>query len=62
MMDPDIQRRIDELYADMKPLQEHYGIQSKTIEERYQEHLQKKAVIEQMQISRPKPRLKLPKL
>jgi hypothetical protein len=62
MMDPDIQRRIDKLYAEMKPLQEHYGIQSKTIEERYREHLQKKAVIEQMQISRPKPRFKLPKL
>jgi hypothetical protein len=61
-MDPDIQKRIDELYADMKPLQDYYGIKSKTIEERYQEHLQKKTVIEQIQISRPKPRFKLPKL
>ena len=62
MMDPDIQRRIDELYADMKPLQDYYGIKSMTIDERYQQHLKKKAAIEQAQIVRPKPKFKLPKL
>lgn len=64
-MDPEIQKRIDELYAEMKPLQEHYGIKSKTIDERYQEHLKKKAEQEQaLQAlqTMSKPRFKLPKL
>ena len=64
-MDLEIQKRIDELYADMKPLQEYYGIKSRTIDERYQEHLRKKAEQEQaLQALRSiaKPRFKLPKL
>jgi hypothetical protein len=62
MMDPNIQKRIDELYADMKPLQEYYGIKSRTIEERYQEHLRKKAESQRLLSTIPKPRFKLPKL
>jgi hypothetical protein len=61
-MDPNIQKRIDELYADMKPLQEYYGIKSRTIDERYQEHLRKKAEAQRLLSSIPKPRFKLPKL
>lgn len=64
-MDPKIQARIDRLYADMKPLQDYYGIKSKTIEERYQDHLRKKAEVEQalhvLQTIK-KPKFKLPKL
>jgi hypothetical protein len=60
-VDPKIQKRIDELYADIKPLQEYYGIKSRTIEERYQDHLKKKAELERS-LSISKPRFKLPKL
>ena len=31
MMDPEIQARIDQIYADIKPLQDYYGIKSQTI-------------------------------
>jgi hypothetical protein len=61
-VDPDIQQRIDELYADIKPLQDYFGIKPKTIDERYQEHLKKKALAEESDKPRPKPRFKLPKL
>jgi hypothetical protein len=61
-MDPDIQKRIDNLYADIKPLQDYFGIKSKTMEERYQEYLKKKALAEESVKPRPKPRFKLPKL
>jgi hypothetical protein len=61
-MDPKIQAQIDRLYADMKPLQDYYGIKSKTIEERYQEHLRKKAEVEQALKAISRPRFKLPKL
>jgi len=61
-MDPGVQKRIDELYAGMKPLQEYYGIKSRTIDERYQEHLRKKTEQEQALRTLPKPRFKLPKL
>jgi hypothetical protein len=64
-MDPEIQAKIDRLYADMKPLQDYYGIKSKTIEERYQEHLIKKAEKEKALAAlttMAKPRFKLPKL
>jgi hypothetical protein len=60
-VDPKIQKRIDELYADIKPLQEYYGIKSRTIEERYQDHLKKKAEMQRV-LAIPKPRFKLPKL
>ena len=62
MMDPDIQKRIDELYANMKPLMDQYGMKPKTIEERYQEHLKKKAETQRLLSAIPKPRFKLPKL
>jgi hypothetical protein len=61
-MDPDIQQRIDELYADMKPLMDYFGIKPRTIDERYQEHLKKKALAEELAKARPKPRFKLPTL
>jgi hypothetical protein len=61
-MDPDIQKRIDELYANMKPLMDQYGMKPKTIEERYQEHLKKKAETQRLLSAIPKPRFKLPKL
>jgi len=64
-MDPEVQKRIDNLYADMKPLQDYYGIKSKTIEERYQEHLRNKAEKEKALAAlatMAKPRFKLPKL
>lgn len=64
-MPPEIQARIDQLYADMKPLQDYYGIKSKTIDERYQEYLKKQKEKEKVQAmleAMPKPRFKLPKL
>ena len=62
MMDPDIQKRIDQIYADMKPLMDHFGMKPKTIEERYQEHLKKKAETQRLLAAIPRPRFKLPKL
>jgi hypothetical protein len=64
-MDPEIQARIDQIYADIKPLQDYYGIKSRTIEERYQAYLKKqkeKEQLAQLISSIPKPRFKLPKL
>jgi hypothetical protein len=62
MMPTDIQARIDQIYADMKPLMDQYGMKPKTIEERYQEHLKKKAETQRLISAIPKPRFKLPKL
>jgi hypothetical protein len=62
MMPPDIQARIDQIYADMKPLMEEYGMKPQTIEERYQEHLKKKAETQRLLSAIPRPRFKLPKL
>jgi hypothetical protein len=62
MMPTDIQARIDRIYADMKPLMDQYGMKPKTIEERYQEHLKKKAETQRLLSAIPKPRFKLPKL
>jgi hypothetical protein len=59
MMPPEIQAKIDQLYADMKPLMDQYGMKPKTIAQRYSEALQKKAELAKP-ISRP--RFKLPKL
>jgi hypothetical protein len=61
-MNPDIQKRIDQIYADMKPLMDQYGMKPRTIDERYQEHLKKKAETQRLLSSIPKPRFKLPKL
>jgi hypothetical protein len=58
MLDKKIQERIDQLYRDMKPLQEYYGIQSRTIEQRYQDHKNKQLALTTV----PRPRFKLPKL
>jgi hypothetical protein len=54
----EIQDRIDQLYRDIKPLQDLYGIKSRTIEERYQEIQARKQAVKSI----PKPRFKLPKL
>jgi hypothetical protein len=53
-----IDKRIAQLRAEMQPLQELYGLQSRTIEERYQE-IQAR---EQLQKQQPKPKFRLPKL
>jgi hypothetical protein len=39
-----IDERIERLYREMKPLQELYGLKSKTIEQRYQEILAKEKI------------------
>jgi hypothetical protein len=62
MMPPDIQARIDQIYADMKPLMDQYGMKPRTIDDRYQEHLQKKAETQRLLAAIPRPRFKLPKL
>jgi flagellar motility protein MotE (MotC chaperone) len=54
----DVEQRIAQLREDMKPLQELYGLKSKTIEERYQEIQARKQAVSSI----PKPRFKLPKL
>jgi hypothetical protein len=61
MLDKGIQDRIDQLYRDLKPLQDYYGIRSKTIEERYEEHKRKQAVNQAVK-NVSTPRFKLPKL
>jgi hypothetical protein len=53
-----IDERIEQLYRDMKPLHDYYGIKPKTIEERYEEYKQK----QQIKTSIRKPKFKLPKL
>lgn len=58
MLDKMIQERIDQLYRDMKPLHDQFGMKPKTIEERYREIEARK----QMQKMIPKPKFKLPKL
>ena len=62
MMDPNIQKRIDELYADMKPLMAEYGMKPQTIEQRYQRIQQRKAEEARLLAAIPRPRFKLPKL
>lgn len=54
----EIQDRIDQLYRDIKPLQDLYGIKSRTIEERYQEIQAREQLKQQI----PRPKFKLPKL
>jgi hypothetical protein len=54
----DIEDRIAQLQADILPLQEYYGIKSRSIEERYRDIQARK----QAEQSIPKPRFKLPKL
>jgi hypothetical protein len=53
-----IDERIERLYREMRPLQNLYGLKTKTIEQRYQEILAKEKIKQQ----RPKPKIKLPKL
>jgi len=53
-----IDERIERLYREMKPLQDLYGLKTKTIEQRYQEILAREKIKQQ----RPKPKFKLPKL
>ena len=58
MLPPDIQQRIDQLYADMKPLMDLYGLTPMTINERYQQIQQRKELENRVKL-RPKPRWKL---
>jgi hypothetical protein len=62
MMDPEIQARIDQLYADMKPLMNQYGMTPQTIEQRYERIQQRKAEEARLLAAIPRPRFKLPKL
>ena len=62
MMDPEIQARIDQIYADMKPLMDQYGMKPQTIEQRYQRIQQRKAEEARLLAAIPRPRFKLPKL
>jgi hypothetical protein len=54
----DVEERIAQLRAEMKPLQELYGLENKTIEQRYQEIQARKNAAKTI----PKPKFKLPKL
>jgi len=58
MLPPEIQQRIDQLYKDMKPLMEHYGLKPMTIDERYQRIQQRKELEKPVKL-RPKPIWKL---
>jgi hypothetical protein len=58
MLPLDIQQRIDQLYADMKPLMDQYGLKPMTIDERYQQIQQRKELENRVKL-RPKPRWKL---
>jgi hypothetical protein len=62
MIDPEIQARIDQLYADMKPLMNQYGMKPQTIEQRYERIQQRKAEEARLLAAIPRPRFKLPKL
>lgn len=58
MMPPEIQARIDQLYADMKPLMDLYHMQPQTIQQRYQRIQQQKQVMSALKL-RPSLRWKL---
>ena len=62
MMPPEIQAKIDQLYADMAPLMAEYGMKPQTIDQRYQRIQQRKADEARLLAAIPKPRFKLPKL
>jgi hypothetical protein len=62
MMDPEIQARIDQIYANIKPLMDQYGMKPQTIEQRYERIQQRKAEEARLLAAVPKPRFKLPKL
>ncbi len=58
MMTPEVQQRIDELRAKMKPLMEELGVESLTIDQRYQQIQQRKEIEKRIKL-RPKPLWKL---
>jgi len=58
MITPEIQQRIDELRAKMKPLMEELGVESLTINQRYQQIQQRKEIEKRIKL-RPKPLWKL---
>jgi ribonuclease PH len=62
MMPPEIQARIDQIYADMAPLMAEYGMTPQTIEQRYERLPQRKAEEARLLAAIPRPRFKLPKL
>lgn len=47
-MPPEIQRLIDKLYADLKPLMDEYGMRPRSIEERYHSIQQRKQQQQQL--------------
>jgi hypothetical protein len=61
-MDPDIQKRIDQIYADMKPLMDQYGMKPQTIEQRYERIQKRKAEEARLLAAISRPRFKLPNL
>jgi hypothetical protein len=62
MMPPEIQARIDQIYADMAPLMAEYGMKPQSIDQRYQRIQQRKAEEARLLAAIPRPRFKLPKL
>ena len=61
-MPPEIQARIDQIYADMAPLMAEYGMKPQSIDQRYQRIQQRKAEEARLLAAIPRPRFKLPKL
>jgi hypothetical protein len=61
MMPPEVQARIDQLYTDMKPLMDEYGLKPMTIDERYARIQQQKQALAAIKTPkmRPKPTWKL---
>lgn len=61
-MPPEIQARIDRLYADMKPLMKEFGMSPQTIEQRYERIQQRRAEEARLLAAIARPRFKLPQL
>lgn len=61
-MPPEVQARIDQLHADMQPLQDLYGVKSMTIEERYQDCVRRAALSLSTPARVSRSRFSLPKL
>lgn len=61
-MPPEIQARIDQLYADMAPLMKELDMKPRTIEARYADIQQRQAEEARLLAAIARPRFKLPKL
>ena len=62
MMPPEIQAKIDQLYADMLPLIAEYGMKPQTIDQRYERIQRRKAEEARLIAAIPRLRFKLPTL